>query len=272
MTICGGALKRRLKEGQLVVCVQANAFRSTALVEVFHEVGYDVLNIDLEHTALTIEKVADHIRVARTLNMPCMVRVASPDYDNLNRVLDQGADGVYIPRIRSAAEVERVVELIHYPPKGIRGVAGYGCPVAKYRGWSSLSEHLQTVNSNLVLGIQIETREALENLEEILAVPGIDAAVIGADDLSTALGIPGETSNKIFIDAVERVIEVCRKNRIVPGIPCATPEAASEWITRGMRMLWYGLDIGLVWEAASRRLNGLRETLSSVGLEGIWIR
>jgi len=267
MNVCNGKLKKRLLDGEILVAAQTNMFQSTAVVEILSEAGYQMITIDLEHSALTIENVSEQVRLARALDIPCMVRVATPDYDNLNRVLDQGADGLYVPRIRSVDEVRSIIRLIHYPPEGERGLAGYGCPLSKYRGWSTKAEQVRVVNENTVLGIQIETKEALDHMEEILALNGIDVAVIGCDDLTAALGIPGETSNPLFIEAVERFISLCQENHIAPGVPCSTPEAAFEWIRRGMRILWYGLDAGLLWEGASRRINGLREQLSGTEFE-----
>ena len=270
MNVCNGKLKQWLREGRLLVGAQANVFQTPAVIELFHAAGYDMVTIDFEHSALTIETASEQIRLARALDMPCMVRVATPDYDNLNRPLDQGADGVYVPRIRSADEVDRIVKMIHYPPKGERGLAGYGCPLSKYRGWATRAEQVRAVNENTVLGIQIETREALENMADILAVPGIDVAVVGCDDLTAALGIPGETGDARFLDAVERFIALCQTNGVAPGIPCPNPEAAHQWIARGMRVLWYGLDAGLLWEAAARRIEGLRRELAGTEYVEMW--
>lgn len=270
MNICTGKFKQELASGRLLVSASVNIMTSTAAVEIYHEAGYDMLMIDLEHSALTIADVSSLLRVARAFNMPCMVRVATPDYDNLNRVLDQGADGVFVPRVRSAEEVRRIVDMIRYPPEGQRGLAGYGCPASKYGGWSTRAEQVRAINENTVLGIQIETREALDGLEEILAVPGVDVAVVGCDDLSTAMGIPGDLENPRFQDAADRVIGLCLKHGVAPGIPCPTPKAAREWVERGMRMLWYGIDTGLLWEGATRRLNGLRKELAGTKNESLW--
>lgn len=270
MNVCTGQLKKKLQKQQLTVCVQANAFRSSAAVELFFNAGYDVLTIDQEHTALGIEAVGELVRVARCLGMHTLVRVATADYDNINRVLDQGADGLFIPRIRCAEEVRTIVKTMRYPPEGIRGLAGYGCPIAKYHGWGSISEQIYAVNNNTVLGIQIETQEALNQLDEILSVPGIDVAVIGCDDLSAALGIPGELENSIFLNAVQTFIDACVRHNIVSGIPCSHAETAAQWVSKGIRMIWYGVDIGLLWEAAERRIQGLSQSLASFGMHDIW--
>jgi 2-dehydro-3-deoxyglucarate aldolase/4-hydroxy-2-oxoheptanedioate aldolase len=263
MRLYDGTFKKRVRDKDLLIFADVVDSRSGAAVEALKEAGYDALFIDREHTALSEETIADHIRLARALDFPCMVRVAEDCYHELNRTLDQAPDGVFVPRIRSREQVERIVRTVKYPPLGIRGLAGSTCPVGKYLGWSSVVEQIEAVNSNLVVGIQIETAEALDDLDGILSVPGVDMAVVGNDDLSIAMGIPGQVDHPDYLKAVERVVAACRRHDVMPGIatPSGDTAKAVRWTAMGMRAVWYVDDICLIQDAGAAQLRALREGL-----------
>ena len=269
MKVCEGLLRTRVDNRDLLTFVGITESRSPAAIEVFHDAGFDVALIDREHTALNSETIADLIRVARCLSFPCMVRVCEDCYHELNRTLDQAPDGIFVPRIKTREQAENVVRTVKYKPLGIRGLAGSTCPVAKYRGWSSVPEQIEVVNRNLVVGIQIETAEALEDLDGILSVKGIDIAVVGGDDLTMGMGIPGQTKSKEYFDALERVIAACQRHHVLPGIAAADPETALYWIEKGMRVIWYACDVTLLWQAAHRHIHQLKQSLNTLR-PGTW--
>jgi 2-keto-3-deoxy-L-rhamnonate aldolase RhmA len=259
---CTGQLKKRVKNGDtlLVGCIMD--CRSGSAVEMYHEFGYDVVMIDREHTALNSETILEHIRLCRALEIPAMVRVADHSYHEFNRFLDQAPDAIMVPRIRTRADAELVVNTVHYPPLGQRGLGGSTCPTGKYLGWPKLTDQISYVNEQLVVGIQIETIEALENVEEILSVPGIDVAVVGNDDLSLGMGIPGQLDNPMFLKAVEKVIATCQKYGVLPGIAGGEPTYVRYWHDRGMRMFWCAADIVSMWSATQKAMAGIREGLT----------
>jgi len=265
MRVHTGKLKQMVEARQVIVfgCIQD--CRSGAVVEAYHETGYDALLIDREHTPLNTETIAEQLRLARALDFPCTVRVAEDCYHELNRTLDQAPDGIFVPRIRSREQVQRLVETVKYPPEGIRGLAGSTCPAGKYMGWGSVPEQIETINRNLVVGIQIETAEALADLDGILSVPGIDIAVIGNDDLSMGMGIPGQLDTPEYHAAVERVIDACERHGVLPGIAGGDAATICHWAQRGMRVIWYASDICLLWAAAQQQIAGLRGALAEMG-------
>lgn len=267
MNACTGELRRRVKAGELLVFAQVVDNRSGMAIEVFQEAGYDVISIDREHTALDDETIQQHIRLCRALNIPVMVRVNTDSYEELNRTLDQAPDSVIVPRVRSRAQVDQYIRTIMYPPVGIRGLAGYGCPVAKYHGWPTRREHVETVNDSLMVAIQIETKEALDNVDAIVSHPRLDMVIIGNDDLSLSLGIPGDTQSQMYQDAVMTIIAACQQQGVAPGIPCADAASARFWIERGMRAIWYGNDVGLLWAAASQKIRDFRAEMAGSTLK-----
>lgn len=260
---CTEKLKKRVKNGELLLVGCIMDSRSGAVVEAYHECGYDLVMIDREHTALNSETILEHIRLCRALEQPVMMRVADPSYHEFGRFLDQGLDGIMVPRIRTRADAEHVVNTVRYPPLGQRGLGGSTCAVGKYMGWPKLTDQIAHVNNELMVGIQIETAEALENVDEILSVPGIDVAIVGNDDLSLGLGIPGQLDNPKYLKAVERIIASCRKHGVMPGIAGGEPTWVRYWHDRGMRMFWCAADIISLWSGTQRAMVGVREGLKA---------
>ena len=258
-----GILKKRIENREFLIAGCVMDSRSGAVIEAYHEAGYDFVMIDREHTGLNSETILEHIRLCRVIGLPCVVRVADNTYAELNRTLDQMPDGIFVPRIRTRAEAEKVVETVKYPPAGKRGVGASTCPAGKYMGWSSVAEMTETLNRTSVVGIQIETKEALENLDDILSVPGIDVAVVGNDDLSTGMGIPGQFTSDTYRNAVKTIIKCCDKHGVMPGIAAGEPELVKYWAGQGMKMFWSAADICLLWQAAAQNCTAVRKVLES---------
>jgi 4-hydroxy-2-oxoheptanedioate aldolase len=258
-----GELKQRIANKDVLIAGCVMDSRSGAVVEMYHESGYDILLIDREHTLLNSETILEHIRLSRALGLPCMVRAADASYHEINRVVDQAPDGVFVPRIRSRAETEAVVRTVKYPPLGQRGLGGSTCPAGKYMGWTTVAEQIEFFNRQFVVGIQIETAEALADLDGILSVPGIDVAVVGNDDLSMGLGIPGQLDNPRYIAAVKQVLDACNRHGVLPGIACGDPARLRFWKDGGMRMFWSAADVCLMWDAAQRQIASIRQALAA---------
>jgi len=261
---CTGKLKQRVRNRDILLhgCVMDS--RSGAVIEMYQATGFDVVFLDREHTALDSETIQDHIRLARALDIPCMVRVAEISYAELNRVMDQAPDGLYVPRVRTRQDVEEILRLIKFPPRGVKGFGAGTCPAGKYLGWQpDMREQIDYFNDDFVLGIQIETKEAMENLEEILAVPGVDIAVIGNDDLTLGLGIPGQNNHPDYIAAIHRVIAACNRYGVLPGIACGDPEKIRFWKNHGMRVFWAAADIVSMWTHTKTLIETIRTHLDA---------
>ena len=261
---CTGKLKQKIRKREVLLhgCIMDS--RSGAVVEMYHETGYDVVLIDREHTALNSETILEHIRLCRALDMPCMVRVAEPSYAELNRVMDQAPDGIYVPRIRTRQDVEEVIRLVKFPPRGVKGYGASTCPAGKYLGWRpNPLKQIDFYNDDFVLGIQIETKEAIDNLDDILSVPGIDIVVIGNDDLTLGLGIPAQFDHPDYIAIIHRVIAACNRYDVMPGIACFDPEKIRFWNEQGMRAFWVASDIVSMWTYTQQQITAIRAKLEN---------
>jgi len=261
---CTGKLKQRVKNRDILLHGCVMDCRSGSVIEMYHETGFDVILLDREHTGSSCETILEHIRLARALEIPCMVRVAEISYAELNRVMDQAPDGLYVPRIRTKQDVEEVIRLAKFPPKGVKGFGASTCPAGKYVGWQpDLRQQIDFFNNDFVLGIQIETKEVLENLEEILAVPEIDIAIIGNDDLTLGLGMPGQFDHPDYLAAIRRVIATCQRYGVLPGIACGDPEKIRFWKNEGMRVFWAASDIVSLWTHTRQLMTTIRDLLES---------
>jgi 2-keto-3-deoxy-L-rhamnonate aldolase RhmA len=259
---CSGQLKKRVKDKDILLTGCITDSRSGSVVEMYHETGYDVIMIDREHSALNSETILEQIRLARALEIPCMVRVAEPSYAELNRTMDQAPDGIFIPRIRTRKEVEDIIEMIKFPPFGVKGYGASTCPAGKYLGWDTPLDQLGYYNNDFVLGIQIETAEALDDLDGILSVPGIDIAVVGNDDLSLGMGIPRQFESPEYIAAVKKIISACNRYNVLPGIACGDPVKIMFWKEQGMRVFWAASDIISMWTYTKQSIKAIHTELS----------
>ena len=180
------------------ICTIPSAVVTQAIVAA----GSDSVVIDMEHGA--VDFASGHAMIAATAGTSCapLVRVSVNDPVQVKRVLDLGAEGIVFPLIRSADDARAAVASMRYPPNGVRG---FGPFIAQSRWGTSLADHLEIVDGNLVSSLLIETPEAVAHIEEICAVPGIDLITPALFDLSTTMGLSGQFDHPDFIAAVTRV-------------------------------------------------------------------
>ena len=249
-------IKQRLKNGETVIGTMVQEMRVPAIAQILKAVGYDFFMLDMEHGSYSLETAADIFRVGRLVDLCPLVRVASPDYDLIARPLDHGAMGVMMPRIETREQVERFIEAMKYPPLGKRGCSS-DAPHSEY-AFGPLAEFLEVNNQDTLAITQIERKVAVERIDELLSVPGVDVALIGPEDLSVSLGRPGETSHPIVIEAIETVIAAAARHNVVAGIHMGSVERLQGWMARGMRMIMYSSDLGFLMEAGEAGLRQLR--------------
>ncbi|MBN2140996.1 MAG: 2,4-dihydroxyhept-2-ene-1,7-dioic acid aldolase [Desulfovibrionaceae bacterium] len=220
-----------------------------AIAEIMCRAGFEWLAVDLEHSSITIGQAEELIRVIELCGAAPLVRLSANDPVLAKRVMDSGARGVIVPMVNSRADAERAVDAVYYPPRGGRGVGlaraqGYGAGFSKYAEWAKTGP---------VVIVQVEHIKAVEDLEAILAVDGVDGFIVGPYDLSASLGVPGDFEDPAFLAAMERIGRVGTSSGKAPGIHVVEPdiEAAAQRIEQGYVFLAYSLDIRML-DAASR--------------------
>jgi 2-keto-3-deoxy-L-rhamnonate aldolase RhmA len=252
-------LKRALGEGKSLVGTMLVEVHQASVMQMFANAGFDFVLIDNEHGGFNIETISDLSRFARKVGVTPIVRVPEWSYAHITQPLDQGAQGLMVPRITEAGQVREILQTMKYPPLGRRGsVVARGHTDLKS---GPVSEAMKAANEESFLIVQIETKQALENLDDILSVPGVDAALIGPTDLSVSLGVAGKMTDPSLVAAIESTIEACRHHKVYPAIHMNDLELAAQWGKRGMRLVSFNSEVGLLAQAACQAVGMIRTAL-----------
>lgn len=228
------AVKERLKGGDAVVGSFCN-LPSPEAVELLGWAGFEFVIIDAEHGPQNLETVANMVRAAEASETTPLVRVAINEPQNILRHLDTGAQGLQMPMVNTREDAERAVASALYPPRGRRGLAGVRAGGFGVR--ESVADYAASANDEMLVIVQIETVEALGNLDSIIGVPGIDIVFFGATDLSSSMGIPGQTRDERVVNAIADAGKVVMDAGLVAGTIVGTPEQAVEWQGQGFRYI-----------------------------------
>lgn len=227
-------LKQAFKEGQTLVGTWLNA-PTAGQVEIIGHAGFDFVNLDTEHSSYGIETCENLVRAADAAQVPCLVRVYENQASLIGKVLDYGAQGVIVPHISTAEEARQAVQNAHYKPQGVRGAAPT-VRAARY-GKTPWPVYLAQAQTETLLVLQIEGREGIQNLDEIMAVEGVDVLFIGPFDLSESLGVSGQLDHPLLLDTVGEVVQRAKAKGIALGIWMPKPEQVQPWIARGVQMI-----------------------------------
>jgi 4-hydroxy-2-oxoheptanedioate aldolase len=241
-------VKKALAEGKLQLGTGFGQLRSPEIPRILAAAGFHWAFVDTEHGGFDLETVQDLCRVSNLVGFCPIVRVADMQYALVARALDCGAQGIIFPRVESPELLEKAVSWTKFPPVGIRGY-GLGPTQTEFEplNFTQIIEH---VNANTMVVFQIETQRALDARDELLAVPGVDAVMIGPADLSISLGVPGDFQHPKMVAAMEAVRDSCDRRGVAPGTQTRTPELARFWKERGMRFLGCSSETGMILDRA----------------------
>lgn len=248
-------LKRALRARQPTLGCWVN-IAHPVIVEVLATAGFQWLVIDLEHTTTGLREAAELIRVIEAEKMVPLVRLTYNDPNQIKRLMDAGAGGVIVPMVGSAAEAAQAVSAVRYPPLGTRGIGlsraqGYG---------TAFGEYLEHNNRDSIVIVQIEHINAINGLEDILAVEGVDASFIGPYDLSGSMGKPGQLEDDDVKAALARYEEVSARKGMAMGYHVVDPDPAKalEKIAKGYSFVAFGIDFTFLGASCRARMNEVR--------------
>jgi 2-keto-3-deoxy-L-rhamnonate aldolase RhmA len=238
--------KRKLREGQLVLGLSVNQMRSPNIGLIAEACGFDAIYLDLEHNPTSLETAAGICVATLPTGVTPLARVSSRDPHDIARILDSGAQGVMVPHVSTVAEARAVVEAVRFPPLGHRSAFGTG-PTLNYQ-----AQPQRVVNDFLdaqtLLIVMLETPEAIENADAIAAIEGVDMLHIGATDLSTEMGIPGEYKHERMRAAFEITAKAVKRHGKSMGVGGVRNDLEFQtWLLRlGVRYLTGASDVGYV--------------------------
>jgi 2-keto-3-deoxy-L-rhamnonate aldolase RhmA len=249
--------RQRLEQGRLSLGIGLRQARTPDIAEIAASCGFDWLFVDLEHNAMGIETASGICAAALATGITPIVRVASGEHALATRLLDTGAMGIVFPHINTAAEAAAVVSECRYPPAGHRSVTGM-LPQARFQPMK-LPDLIEGVNRETLIVGMLETPAAIANAAEIAAVPGLDVLLIGGNDLAAEMGIPGQFGHARMLEAVRRVVAVCREAGKHPGLGGIYDHALMErYIGEGTRFILGGSDLAFMMAGAQARTAFLR--------------
>jgi len=252
-------VKKAMEDGKTVIGTMIVETRTPEIPRMMAAAGFDFVFIDTEHATYDLDTVKDMIRAGKASGLTCLVRVPDAEYHLIARTLDAGAQGVMVPRVEDRETVERIVRAAKYPPWGERG---YGPrPIITDYQQLSMKERIAELNEDTVIVIQVERKKAIEDIDDLLSIKGVDVALIGPNDLSISLGVPGDINSEPMIDAIQKVVDACEKRHIASGIHVPDMETLLFWKRRGMRMLTYSTEANMLLSSATQAVNEIRKQL-----------
>lgn len=195
--------------------------------------GFDWVCVDTQHGLAGQDVMVEQLQALAITGTPGFVRVTWNEPDLIMRALDAGAQGVIVPMVNTADDARRATGACRYAPRGYRS---WG-PIRAALGRPDFS--VETANREVVCAVMVETEQALQNLDEILSVEGVDAVYVGPSDLAVSLGMQptGDPTEPRHVEAIEQIADGCRRHGVVAGIHCGSVETAQRWLARGFSMV-----------------------------------
>ena len=253
----GSELKATLKSGGRVFGTMISIARNPKWIPILDGVGLDYVVIDPEHNYRSRGELGDFLIMMNTSGVVPIVRIPIPDSHYVTMAMDAGAQGVLAPYCETVGQVKEVVGAAKWRP--LKGEAvDRGVATGEHIS-DATRAYLEDRNKNSICIIGIESREAVDNLEEMLKVPGIDGIFVGPNDMSISLGIPDQYDQKVYQATVKKVIDMAEAHGIATLVHQQTPDLSTYWISQGARFILHGTDRRALQEGFKADFGTLRE-------------
>ena len=258
----GERLKQKLWNGETTFGLWI-ALEAPAISEIAAQIGLDWVCIDSETGGFDLQEVANHLRAISRSQTAGLVTIHAIDQALIRRVLSLGADGILVPRVRTAEEVERAVRFVKYPPRGLRGMG-----VESATSWGMSLANAKTANSSTIVIPTIETVEAAKNIEAIMQVPDVDGFFFGPSDFSASAGFVGEWEGPGIGEEVLRIKQRAREKGFACGIVATDASNGQVRIKQGFQMIGLGVDCTILAKTIAEMMGTLGRPLEP----GVWAR
>ena len=249
--------KTKLAAGELAIGLGVRQARTVDIAHIAKTCGFDWLFIDMEHSSIDVDSAAQICAAALTAGVTPVVRVMGHESYHASRLLDAGAMGIVVPHVSTAVEAAHVASVCRFPPAGRRSLPG----LLPQTGFAAhpIADVVLAINEATLVVVMIETREGLENVEAIAAVPGVDVLLLGCNDLAAELGITGQIGHARIGAAIDAVCAACVKHGKVAGLGGVYDDALMQaYIAKGPRFILSGSDLAFLMAGARARAAMLR--------------
>lgn len=238
----------RLRAGDVLVGTLVS-LPSPEICELLGHVGYDWLFIDAEHGAFNPQQAQGMLQAAAPT--PCVIRVPVGETVWLKKALDIGAAGVIVPQVHNSSQAREIIRHCKYAPVGDRGI-GIG---RAHKYGIDFERYIEKANDETAVILQAESVEAVDNINDIVKLEGLDAILIGPYDLSASLGKPGEIDHPLVQKAINKIIKSCKKEKVSMGFFGVSAEAVLPYKEKGFTLLTVGVDTTFIIKSASQTLS-----------------
>lgn len=245
--------KEKLHSGDVVYGLTLT-IGNPQIAELVGYLGFDWVWIEAEHTAMGLETILAQLQAIAGTGTKAVVRVDNNDPTVIKRTLDIGPDGILIPSVNSREEGEKAIKAIKYPPLGERGI---GLARAQKYGLN-LGNYIKSANDEVAAIFMIEHINAVQNIDEILKIEGLDGVIIGSLDLAGSMNLQNDLGNALIEVEVQKVVQACAKAGIACGAFVGDPNQAKERIKQGFRLLTLGADVLLLASSAKNVLDTVK--------------
>ena len=254
------AYRDRSERGEVQIGTWLTMIRTPGVLRLLQAAGLDYVRVDMEHSSFSMETIADMAMLSRALNFPMVVRPPAGNREWITRLLDAGVWNLHVPQVDTPEQAAEVVSCTRYAPLGERGMYGFS-PATDYRVMPA-SELLPAANARVHVTAMLETRSAFDRLDEIAAVPGIDALTIGPTDLAQDLGVLGTPKQRdALAEYRRRIVEAARKHRKAVAMAVDSLEAVREMIALGATIINYSSDTAMLRSSYASALDEIRRAI-----------
>ena len=249
-------MKKKLKNGELVIGTWINNLHSPAIAKMVGTAGFDFISLDMEHGAADLETIANECMVARLCGVATLVRPYDPKDIHMNaKLMDIGACGLIVPDVDSKEMADRVVKSVKYFNGGTRGTVN----MSYNTGFTpSKAEDFRRSDEQTIIVIQIENQNGVKKIDEILSVPGIDVVVVGRADMAHDIGVTGNMDDPRVSEMVDQVFDAAKRHGVVPGLLCPTVEKGIERVHAGAKFINYSNEQAILMKAYQEFLKDVR--------------
>ncbi|WP_426955666.1 HpcH/HpaI aldolase family protein [Muricoccus radiodurans] len=255
----GNPMRAGVERGEVQIGTWVTLVRTPSILMLLKAAGVDFARVDIEHTAASMETIGEMAAMARALDFPIAVRPPVANREWITRLLDVGVWNIHCPQVESAAHAAEIVAASRYAPMGLRGNGGLSA-ATEFSTAGTVAERRAFANREVFVTVMLETAAAFDDLDEIAAMPGIDALTLGPADLAQDLGVFGTPDQaRVLDERRDLIIQAARKHGKTTAMLVSSPEQLEQWKQAGALLLAYSSDVEMLhggFSAAMKRIKG----------------
>ena len=257
----GRELKAGLRNKTLMLGAMINEYSRPSLAKIYKEAGYDFLFIDYEHLFFDFESLYDTVLAARAYGLPPIAKTPQLERAEVAKLLDSGIVGIQLPRTESKEQIEELISYMKFPPNGTRAAAG-NLGNTDYKPVSDWKQWLIDQDQETTVVVHIETKLGYKNAEEIISTPEVDMVYVGPGDFSIEMGQPFDWAHPDVTTPIKEILNICNKYGVAFGTTPANLTIAKELVTKGMRFVEDGGELGFITKGSQEKVKGYRDMLA----------